>query len=194
MDLNEINNMNQREIENFSKLGQQISLQLEDMDIVTIAAINGKAYSGGLDLALACDYINASETAEIGSLEVSYGLIPGFGGTQRLARIIGVNKAKEMIYSAKKIDAKTALNMGLFTKIFPKEELIDKTREEAEDIAKNSFYAIIKAKKAINMGTQLPLKEALLLEQEMFTITHSFKDRKEGIKAFIEKRKPDFTR
>ncbi len=193
VDINEMNNMNQQEVQNFSQLGQNVTLLLEEMDIVTIAAVNGYAFSEGLDIALACDFIIASDTAEFGSINVNWGMIPGFGGTYRLARLIGINKAKEMIFSAKKITAKTAYNIGLVNKIYPQDQLIQKSREEADRISRNSFYAIIKAKKAINQGINLSLKEALLLEQEMFTVTFGYKDRKEGMKAFLEKRKPDFS-
>jgi enoyl-CoA hydratase len=192
-DLKEMQAMSHKEILNFTHLGHQVTSLIEKSPFVTIAAINGFALGGGLEIALGCDFIYASQTAQLGLPEVSLGLIPGFGGTQRLSRSIGTRRANEMIFTGEIISAETAQNIGLINKTFSQETLIENTTNTALKISNNSFFAIQQAKIAINNGYQIPINEACILEQQMFSVTFSSNNREEGINAFIEKRTPQFT-
>ncbi len=176
----------------FCALGQQVTLQIEQASFVTIAAVNGFALGGGLEIALACDFIYAAKNAKLGLPEVSLGLIPGFGGTQRLARAVGSRRAKELIMTGKKISAEDAFRMGLVNKVCHDHALLADCRHTAEAILKNSFACIIAAKHALDSGYHLDIESALGIEQKAFTNCFNSPDRIEGMGAFLDKRTPNF--
>lgn len=156
----------------------------------TIAALNGFAFGGGLELAMACDIRIASDTAMMGLTETSLGIIPGAGGTQRLPRLVGVGRAKEMIFSARRIDANEAMAIGLVEFVVGQEELLDRARLLAKAIAKNGPLAVRQAKRAIQSGFGLPLEQGLAKEYEAYQLVLASQDRLEGLQAFREKRPP----
>lgn len=172
--------------------GQKLTKLMENYPKPVIAAINGYALGGGTEMALACHIRIAAENAKMGQPEVKLGLIPGFGGTQRLSRLVGKGKAMEMILTGKIIDAAEALQIGLVNKVVS----LDKLRLTCEDLASemivNGPLAIEHAIGAINRGLDKPMDEALLLEADLFGVCCDTKDSKEGTKAFLEKRKPNF--
>lgn len=176
----------------FCEVGQQMTLLLERAPFVTIAAINGFALGGGLEIALACDFIYASRTAKMGLPEVSLGVIPGFGGTQRLSRAVGARHAKELIYTGRKITAEEALAIGLVNRVCDPGDLLNVCRTTAHEILKNSHGSIIKTKQVIDHACHLPLEQALAAEQEAFVACFASADRQEGMQAFLEKRAPQF--
>lgn len=164
--------------------------QVEKLPQPVIAAINGSAFGGGMELAIACDIRVASETAQLGLTETSLGIIPGAGGTQRLPRLIGKGKAKELIYTARRINAKEAKELGLVEFIEPPETVIAKGLEIAKQIARNGPIAVKQAKFAIDNGLNVDLNTGLEIEKNAYEITIPTKDRMEGLKAFKEKRIP----
>lgn len=191
-DIKAMNNLNHLEMLSFLELGQKITFQLERSDIVTIAAVNGFALGGGLEIALACDFIFASSTAKMGLPEVTLGLIPGFGGTQRLARAIGGRRAKELIITGNFVSADIAEKIGLVNKVTEPAQLLPECLAVAEKICKNSFFSVLKAKKVIDLGYNLTLVEAMEMEKYTCTICFTTENCKEGMDAFLNKRKPDF--
>jgi enoyl-CoA hydratase/carnithine racemase len=158
-----------------------------------VAAINGAALGGGLELALACDLRVAAEAAQLGLPEVSLGIIPGGGGTQRLARLVGVAHAKDLVLTARRISAAEALSMGLVSRLEPGARLLDAALEVAAQIARNAPVSLRQAKRAIDGGFHLPLDEALELENRLYQDCLGTKDRLEALRAFAEKRPPVFT-
>jgi enoyl-CoA hydratase/carnithine racemase len=166
---------------------------VEQVRVPVIAAINGFALGGGLELALACDLRIVSSNALMGFPETGLAIIPGAGGTQRLPRIIGVARAKELIFTARRIDAKTALDIGLVTRVVEPDQLMPAALEIALEIAKNGPIGVAQAKFAINLGTEASLGVALPLESKAYEVTIPTKDRQEALAAFAEKRKPTFT-
>jgi enoyl-CoA hydratase len=178
----------------FSKLGQEVSVMLEELNIPVIAAVNGFALGGGCEMAMACDFIYATENALFGQPEVKLGLIPGFGGTQRLARAVGRATARELIYTGRNVGAAEAKELGLVSRVFPsKEALLEAANKTFSEILKNSPLAVGCSKKVINGAVDLPLKEALNYELEEFSIIFKSEDMREGTTAFLEKRKAEFT-
>ncbi|NDI34607.1 enoyl-CoA hydratase [Chengkuizengella sediminis] len=163
---------------------------LEELPQPVIAAVNGMALGGGTELALACDIRIASENAKFGLTETSLGIIPGAGGTQRLPRLIGKGRAKELIFTARKVDSIEAKKIGLVEYVVPPENLMDKAYEVAKEIVKNAPIALSQAKIAIDKGYDVDLNTALAIEQNAYEITIPTKDRLEGLQAFKEKRKP----
>jgi enoyl-CoA hydratase/carnithine racemase len=159
----------------------------------TIALINGAAFGGGLELALACDFRLASDTAVMGLSEVRLGIIPGAGGTQRLARLLGVARAKELVMTGRRIDAARALAVGLVSRVVPLAELDSAGRELADELAACAPLSLVMAKWAIDEGADLPMAEALALERRCYDVTLMSEDRNEGLRAFAEKRPPRFT-
>lgn len=157
-----------------------------------IAAINGFALGGGCELAMCCDLRIASEKAKFGQPEINLGVIPGAGGTQRLPRLVGMTRAKELIYTGDVIDAQTALAIGLVNKVVPPESLMTEAKELAQKILSKSGVALYLAKKAINGGADMCLSSGLDLEAQCFARCFDTEDHKEGMKAFLEKRKPQF--
>ncbi len=177
----------------FCKLGQKVSFQIENLKCPIIAAVNGFALGGGLEMALACDFIYASNNAVFGLPEVSLGLIPGFGGTQRLAKVIGRNYAKEIVFTGDKIDVTRAKDIGLVVRAFnDKESLIEEATNTIKRMQKNSPFAVSKAKKAINNGVDFGNVDGLKMEREIFSALFNSYDMKEGTLAFLEKRKAEF--
>jgi enoyl-CoA hydratase len=172
----------------FGEMGQSVLRRLEELPFVTIAAINGFALGGGLELAMACDLLYASENAKVGQPEVNLGIIPGFGGTQRLARLVGQQLAREMIFTGLPIDAATAKARGLVCDVFPLAELMPRVRKVADTIAAKGPLAVRACKRAINMGWDLDLDSGLRLEVQSFAELFDSADRKEGMAAFLEKR------
>jgi enoyl-CoA hydratase len=176
----------------FSQTGQSLVLFIQDMSKPVIAAVNGYALGGGLELALACDFIYASETARFGLPEVTLGVLPGFGGTQTLARAVGPARAKELIFTGRVLSAKEALEWRLVNAIFPEDELMKQTLATANKIAHNGSIAITSAKEALVQGLDLSRPEGFPLENDLFADLFSTEDRKEGLQAFLEKRSPVF--
>ena len=174
----------------FSHLGHRVLGSLEDLPIPVIAAVNGFALGGGTELALACDLIIASEKARFGQPEINLGLIPGFGGTQRLPHRIGQAKARELIMTGDMIDAKTALALGLANQVVAPEELMNTARALAEKLAGKSAFALRQAKAALRASFTMNEDAGLRFEQEAFGVTFSSEDRVEGTKAFVQKRQP----
>jgi enoyl-CoA hydratase/carnithine racemase len=158
-----------------------------------IAAVNGAAFGGGTELALACDIRIASEHARFALTETSLGIIPGAGGTQRLPRLIGAGRAKELIFSARRVNAEEALQIGLVEYVVPAASLLDKAMEIAGQIARNAPIALAQAKFAIDQGLETSLGNGLAIEQNAYEVTISTQDRLEGLQAFREKRAPHYT-
>jgi enoyl-CoA hydratase/carnithine racemase len=158
-----------------------------------VAALNGAALGGGLELALACDLRVCADEAVLGLPEVSLGIIPGAGGTQRLARLVGVARAKDLVLTARRIGAAEALGMGLVSRVVPAARLLDEALALAAEVARNAPVSLRQAKRAIDGGFHLPLEEALDLENRLYQDCLGTKDRVEALRAFAEKRPPVFT-
>ncbi|MGI6226212.1 MAG: short-chain-enoyl-CoA hydratase [Peptococcales bacterium] len=180
------------EARSFSRLGQKVFSAIENMPQVVIAVVNGFALGGGCELALACDLRVASTKAKFGQPEINLGIIPGFAGTQRLTRLIGEGRAKELIYTGEMIDAQEAYRIGLVNKVYEPEELLNKAWELASKITNKSPVIVNLAKSAINTGMNMDNESAYNYEAELFALCFSTEDQKEGMKAFLEKRKPEF--
>ena len=176
----------------FSALGHAALAQLEALPCATIAAINGFALGGGLELAMACDLLYAADTAKLGQPEVSLGVVPGFGGSQRLTRLVGKGRAKELIFTADRIDAQKALAIGLVLEVLPREALLPHCKAVAKKIAEKGPLAIALSKRLIERGADLSLGAANEYEAQMFGLIFDTDDRREGMKAFLEKRSPVF--
>jgi enoyl-CoA hydratase len=176
----------------FTKYGQHVLKRLEDLEKPVIAAVNGFALGGGCELALACDMIIASDNAKIGLPEVSLGIHPGFGGTQRLPRLIGKARAKELIFTGDMITAQEAERIGLVNKIVPQDKLLDECRNLGARILTRGPVAVKLAKSAINRGNEMTLDEGMAYEIETVSLTFSTEDKTEGMDAFMSKRKPEF--
>lgn len=191
-DISELNKLDKDSAKKFSEKGQSIFYAIENLGKPVIAAVNGFALGGGCELALACHIRYASEKAKFGQPEVNLGIIPGYGGTQRLTRLINPGRAAEMILSADMIDANEAYRVGLVSKVFPADELMNKTTELAEKISSKGQIAINLALKSIISTEDLSDIEGQKLEAEMFAYCCTTEDFKEGTSAFLEKRKPNF--
>jgi enoyl-CoA hydratase/3-hydroxyacyl-CoA dehydrogenase len=178
--------------EEFSRAGQKVFGKVEEMTKPVIAVINGFALGGGLELALACDFRLAAEHAELGSPEIGLGLIPGWGGTQRLVRLIGLARAKELVMLGNRVKADEALRIGLVTKVVHYEKLREEAREMAKKLAEGPPIAMKYAKHALNFGTQVPLETGLRLEASLMGLSFSTEDLKEGVEAMMSKRKAQF--
>ena len=176
----------------FAALGLSVLRTLEELPIPVIAAVNGFALGGGTELALACDLIIAADKAKFGQPEINLGVIPGFGGTQRLARRIGLPRARELIYSGDMIDAETALRYGLVNKVVPLADLMSEAKVLAHKLAAKPPVAIRQAKAAINTGIDLDLENGCRFENEAFALTFATADKVEGMKAFLQKRAANF--
>ncbi|BDG35669.1 enoyl-CoA hydratase [Geobacillus sp. 44B] len=189
-DLKERAGMNETEVRKTVALIRETINQVEQLPQPVIAVLNGSAFGGGLELALACDIRVAVDTAQLGLTETSLGIIPGAGGTQRLPRLIGKGKAKELIFTAKRITAQEAAQIGLVEYVVPRAQLMEKALEIAGQIAANAPIAVRQAKLAVNRGLDVDLATGLRLEQMAYEVTIPTKDRLEGLQAFKEKRKP----
>jgi enoyl-CoA hydratase len=191
-DIKEMRNMTPLEARGFMLYGQSVFNIIDNLPKPTIAAVNGFALGGGTELALSCDMILASEKAKFGLPEVTLGIHPGFGGSQRLPRLIGSAKAKELIFTGKMIDAKEAEKVGLVNKVVAPDKLYDEAKALASEILKNGLVAIRLVKSAINAGLDTTLEKGLAYEAETQGLAFSTEDKDEGISAFMEKRKPNF--
>lgn len=191
-DLKERSGMSELDTINFLERIQALTLKLSNFIKPTICALNGDAYGGGLELALSADLRIAHEKVTLGLTEVSLGIMPGAGGTQRLSRLIGVSKAFDMIFLAKKINAEEALKNGIINYLTKEEKLMDVSLDIAEKISKNAPLGIKYAKKSILEGSELTLEKGLKIELENYKRLLFSKDRKEGIKSFMEKRPAQF--
>ncbi|MFJ8262151.1 enoyl-CoA hydratase [Rummeliibacillus sp. NPDC094406] len=189
-DLKERNGMTEIEVrKTIAMIGQTVNI-FESLAQPVIAAINGVAFGGGLELALACDIRIASSKAKLGLTEASLGIIPGAGGTQRLPRLIGIGKAKELIYTARRLSAIEAKDYGIVEHVVEPEELLIKAKELASEMAKNAPLSLVQAKTAINQGMQTDISTALQIESLAYSRLLHTEDRLEGLNAFKEKRTP----
>ncbi len=177
----------------FAQLGQQTISKLQSLAIPVIAAVNGFALGGGSEIALAADFIYASESATFGLPEITLGLIPGFGGTQRLSRLIGKNRAKELIFTGRMLPAAEALEIGMVNRVCPPEELMPAAIKTAKAMAAKGKVALRAAKQAIETGCNVDLTTGLAIEIDAFALCMASEDAKEGTQAFLEKRKPMFS-
>ena len=173
----------------FGKHGNDVFRAIETLPIPTIAAVNGFALGGGCELSMACDIRICADTAVFGQPETGLGITPGFGGTQRLARLVSPGMAKQLIYTAKNIKADEAYRIGLVNAVYPLEELMPAAEKLAENIAKNAPIAVRACKKAINDGLQVDMDKAIVIEEELFGSCFQSADQIEGMSAFLEKRK-----
>lgn len=191
-DINRFPTMGKDEALKFAEEGHKLMNATESSPKPFIAAVNGYALGGGTELALACDFIYASENAIFGLPEVSLGIFPGFGGTQRLNKVIGINRTRELIYTGRKIKADEALRIGLANKVVPGIELMSEVMKTAQEIIANGPNAVALVKHVVNSGATLPLAEGLEIEKAKFAECFLMPDMKEGVAAFLEKRKPKF--
>ena len=173
----------------FSRRGNEVFRRIETFPLPTIAALNGYALGGGCELAMACDMRLCSETAVFGQPEVTLGITPGFGGTQRLMRLVGMGKAKELIFSARNVKAAEALEIGLANAVYPPEELLPAAKKLGARIAKNAPIAVRACKAAMNEGIDLPMDEAVDAEIREFSGCFETEDQKRGMAAFLSKQK-----
>ena len=176
----------------WGKMGVKVFRKIEKSKKIFIAAINGFALGGGCELSMACDIRVASKKAKMGQPEVGLGIIPGYSGTQRLPRLVGLAKAKELIYTCDIINGEEAYRIGLVNYVVEPEELINKAEEIANKILKNSMSAVVRAKESINLGMQMDIDSAIESEANLFGLCFADADQKEGMGAFLEKRKPNF--
>ena len=188
-DISEMVNATPAEGRAMGLLAREAFGRLENMPQVTIAAANGFALGGGCEISMACDIRVAAENAKFAQPECGLGILPGFGGTQRLARLVGKGRAKEMIFTCDMIDAQDAYRIGLANHVVPQEELLDYCKAMAGRIMKNAPYAVSLAKQVINSGADMDLDNGLKLEANIFGLSFSTEDKKEGMTAFLEKRK-----
>jgi enoyl-CoA hydratase len=191
-DIGELNKLDVISAKEFSEKGNRVFRAIETLDKPVIAAINGFALGGGCELALACHIRIASENAKFGQPEVNLGIIPGYGGTQRLARVINSARALEMILTGDMISAEEAFRIGLVNKVYPQSDLVNKALELADKISAKGQQAIRFALKAVKATDNISLTEGLSYEASLFALTCGTDDFKEGTAAFLEKRKPDF--
>lgn len=191
-DIKEMSVLNPDEAVQFARKGQSVFHELNLLQIPVIAAVNGFALGGGLELALACDFIYAADNAKMGLPEVSLGLIPGYGGTVRLSRAVGMRRARELVFSGDMLTASEAFQYGLVNKVVPQAELIPAVMKRLEGILSKSPTAVGIAKKSLNAAWDLQIDEALQMEAEQFSEAFQTEDRQEGVKAFMEKRKAEF--
>lgn len=191
-DITEFKGKSPREAMKLAELGHDTLRLMETMEKAAIAAVNGFALGGGIEIAMACDIRLASDKARFGQPEILLGLIPGWGGTQRLARLIGIGRAKELIMTGEQITAQRAYEIGLVNKVFPAEQLMEEARKFAQKLIGMPAFAIKMAKYAINYGYDLALDNARNLEIQCFSQCFSTEDLREGVAAFLEKREPKF--
>jgi enoyl-CoA hydratase len=192
-DIQAMSEMSPAEARAFAGLGHEVGRVMESAHFPIVGAVNGFALGGGCELALACDFLYASDTAKFGQPEVNLAVIPGFGGTQRLARRIGIGRARELCFTGDMIKADEALRIGLVNAVFPAAELLAKAKETAQKIAEKGPLAIAQCKRVMQRGSDVPLPVANELEAQAFAGLFGSSDQREGMKAFLEKRKVAFT-
>jgi enoyl-CoA hydratase len=191
-DIEFMKNLSTKEGLAFADLGHNVICSLEGLNKPVIAAVNGFALGGGLELAMGCDFIYASVKAKFGQPESGLGIIPGFGGTQRLARLVGINKARELIFTGEIIKAEEARRIGIVSEIFDPETLMEKVNEKAALLTSKGLLAIASVKRIMNKGVDLSLDAALELEKQAFSALFGSEDQTEGMTAFMEKREANF--
>lgn len=192
-DIAQMQSMSAMEGRNFGKLGQAVFNKLENLPQPVIAAVNGFALGGGCELAMACDIRIASEKAKFGQPEVTLGITPGFAGTQRLPRLVGKGRAKQLLYTGDVIDAQEAYRIGLVNVVAPAEELMTTAKAVAQKIQSRAAVAVQLCKAAVNEGLDTDLETGTAYEAEVFGLCFATADQKEGMAAFVEKRKAQFT-
>lgn len=192
-DIAQMNGMSEKEFQQYVDYAHKVYALLEDDPCPSIAAINGYALGGGSELALACDIRIASEKAKLGFPEVKLGIFPGWGGTQRITRVLGLGKTKELVFTGEMIGAEEALRIGLVEKVVPHEEIMEEAMKLSSSIAQRGPLAVRLSKTAINAGSEMDLQKALLLEKTLVSLCFDSSDRIEGMQAFLEKREPVFT-
>ena len=188
-DIGEMSTLTKEGGEAFGKHGNNVFRAIETLPIPTIAAVNGFALGGGCELSMACDIRICADTAVFGQPETGLGITPGFGGTQRLARLVSPGMAKQLIYTAKNIKADEAYRIGLVNAVYPLDELLPAAEKLAETIAKNAPIAVRACKQAINEGLQVDMDKAIVIEEKLFGSCFQSADQIEGMSAFLEKRK-----
>jgi enoyl-CoA hydratase len=191
-DIKQMKDMNPLEAKEFAELGHSLPMRIEDSRIPFIAALNGYALGGGCEIMMACDICIAGKKAKIGQPEINLGINPGFGGTQRLPRIVGLMKAKELLLTGRTIDAQEAYDIGLVNKIVDDEHLMEDVETLAREIASKSAVQLSFIKALVNKGSYIDLNSACTLEKLYFSTSFSTHDQMEGMSAFVEKRKPTF--
>ena len=191
-DISELATFDSLKAKAFGRRGHDIINKLQQLPIAVIAAVNGFALGGGTEISIACDFIYASENAKFGQPEINLGVIPGFGGTQRLPRLIGTNMAKELIYTGKMISAAEALQLGLVNKVVPHDSLMAEVLKTAGAIASKGKVSLREAKQAVNKGMDVDLASGCGIEIDAFALSFASPDAKEGTSAFLEKRQADF--
>ena len=188
-DIAEMSTLTKAEGEAFGKKGNDVFRKLETFPIPVIAAVNGFALGGGCEISMSCDIRICSENAVFGQPEVGLGITPGFGGTQRLARLVGAGMAKQLIYTARNIKAPEAFRIGLVNAVYPQEELLPAAEKMAAGIAKNAPIAVRNCKKAINEGLQVDMDQAIVIEEKLFGDCFETEDQKYGMAFFLDKNK-----
>lgn len=188
-DIGEMSTLTKAEGEAFGKTGNDVFRKLETFPIPVIAAVNGFALGGGCEISMSCDIRLCSDNAVFGQPEVGLGITPGFGGTQRLARLVGAGKAKEIIYTAFNIKADEAYRIGLVNAVYPQAELMEAAKKMAAKIAKNAPIAVRACKKAINEGLDVDMDQAIVIEEKLFGSCFETEDQKDGMAAFLNKEK-----
>ena len=188
-DISEMSTLNKKEAEAFGKKGNDIFRKIETFQIPVIAAVNGFALGGGCEISMSCDIRICSDNAIFGQPEVGLGITPGFGGTQRLPRLIGASMAKQIIFTGKNIKAEEALRIGLVNAIYPQNELLNEAKKLAKEISKNSVYAIKNSKKAVNEGLQVDIDEGIKIEEKYFGDCFETPDQKTRMENFLNKGK-----
>ena len=191
-DISELATFDSLKAKTFGSRGHDIINKLQQLPIAVIAAVNGFALGGGTEISIACDFIYASENAKFGQPEINLGVIPGFGGTQRLPRLIGTNMAKELILTGKMISAAEALQLGLVNKVVPHDSLMAEVLKTAGVIASKGKVSLREAKQAVNKGMDVDLASGCGLEIDAFALCYASPDAKEGTSAFLEKRQAEF--
>jgi enoyl-CoA hydratase len=191
-DISHMVNLSPLEAREFSIKGHDLGVRLENLSIPVIACVNGFALGGGTEMALACDFIYASENAKFGQPEINLGIIPGFGGTQRLSRLVGKGAAKELCFTGVIISAREAKELGLVNKVFPPDKLWEETLKTANLIASKGRFSVRAVKQCIDRGFDTDLRRGCQMEADAFGLCMASPDGKEGMSAFLEKRKPEF--
>ncbi|MGL5315365.1 MAG: enoyl-CoA hydratase-related protein [Peptostreptococcaceae bacterium] len=191
-DIAAMKDMNFEQARKFSKMGNEVFRKIEESEKPIIAAVNGFCLGGGLELAMSCDIRIASKKAKFGQVEANLGILPGFGGSQRLSRIVGLGKAKELIYTADMIDAEKAYEINLVNKVVEDTNLLDECLEMAQKISSKGQLAIRYAKVALNKGYEVDIETGISMESHLFGLCFASEDQKEGMSAFLEKREANF--
>lgn len=192
-DITELATLNSLQAKTFCRIGHEAIGKLQALAIPVVAAVNGFALGGGSEIALACDFIYASEAAQFGLPEITLGIIPGFGGTQRLPRLIGKNMAKEMIFTGKMVSASEAKEIGMVNKVLAPEKLMEEVMKTAKAMAAKGKVSLRAAKEVVNRGMDVDLATGCSIEIDAFALCMASQDAKEGTSAFVEKRKASFT-